>query len=103
MSKQIRVECGGAGWGTKIYLDDEDLLEKITGIYGVKFQVFVNGVTELKLYQRGKPFKFTGKVKVLEVFGEENYCLVDRKYVEELKGKIKQLKKERIELIKKGR
>ena len=100
MSKQIRVECGGAGFGTKIYLDDEDLLKKITGIYGVKFQIFVDGVTELKLYQRGKPFKFTGKAKVLEIFGEENYCLVDREYVEELKGKIKELKKENQELHK---
>ncbi|NVM21309.1 MAG: hypothetical protein HWN68_05970 [Desulfobacterales bacterium] len=100
MSKQIRVECEGAGFGTKIYLDDEDLLKKITGIYGVKFQVFCDGVTELKLYQQGKPFKFTGKAKVLEIFGEENYSLIDRSYIEGLKGKIKELKKENQELHK---
>jgi len=42
----------------------------------------------------GQPTEFIGKAKVIEIFGEENYCLVDREYVEKLKGKIVELRKE---------
>ena len=84
-SKKIKIECGGAGWGTKISVDGKDLLKEVPGIYGIELGIFVDGVTELKLHQRATPVEFNGKVKLIEVFGKENYCLIDREDIPFLK------------------
>ena len=89
MPKKIKIECGGAGWGTKISVDGKDLLKEVPGIYGIEFGIFVDGVTELKLHQRATPVEFNGKVKLIKVFGKESYCLVDPQYMEELKADLK--------------
>jgi len=105
LSKELQIKCGGVGSRTEIYVDGENLFEKVKGIYGVEFKVFVDGVTEVKLYRRGKPFRFDGKAKIIEIFGEENYCLIDREYLEvlkiqvdELANKIVKLEKEKTEV-----
>ena len=92
MPKKIKIECGGAGWGTKIFVDGKDLLKEVPGIYGVELGIFVDGVTELKLHQRATPVEFNGKVKLIEIFGEKNYCLIDRKYIQDLKKQIEELR-----------
>ena len=92
MSKKIKIECGGVGWGTKISVDGKDLLKEVPGIYGVELGIFVDGVTELKLHQRATPIEFNGKVKLIEIFGQENYCLIDRKYIQDLKKQIEELR-----------
>ena len=100
MSKKIKIECGGAGWGTKISVDGKDLLKEVPGIYGVELGIFVDGVTELKLHQRATPVVFEGKAKIIKVFSDEEYCLVDRDYLKELRKEMDGLKKERDELSK---
>jgi len=99
MSKKIKIECEGAGWGTKISVDGKDLLKDL-GIYGVELSIFADGVTELTLHQKGEPVVFDGKAKIIKVFGEEEYVLVDKEYVNELKGKMRELEKENQELHK---
>lgn len=94
-SKKIKIECGGAGHDTKISVDGKDLLKEVPGIYGIELGIFVDGVTELKLYQRARPIEFNGKVKLIEVFGKESYCLVDPQYIKELKKQIERVKKGR--------
>ena len=95
MPKKIKIECGGAGWGTKISVDGKDLLKEVPGIYGVELSIFVDGVTELKLHQRATPVEFNGRVKLIEIFGKENYCLIDREDIpllNEIKKSTKSLK-----------
>lgn len=98
MSKKIKIECGGAGWGTKISVDGKDLLKEVPGIYGVELGIFVDGVTELKLYQRATPVVFEGKAKIIKVFSDEEYCLVDRQYAEDTKRYIDDLRKKIVSL-----
>ena len=84
-SKKIKIECGGMGRAAKISVGGKDLLKEVPGIYGIELGIFVDGVTELKLHQRATPVEFNGKVKLIEVFGKENYCLIDREDVPLLK------------------
>lgn len=93
-SKKIKIECGGVGWGAKISVDGKDLLKKVPGIYGIELGIFVDGVTELKLYQHGTPVVFEGEAKIIKIFGEKDYCLVTRDYVDDLRKKILSLKAE---------
>ena len=93
MSKELRIEAPGVGHGTKIYLDGEDLCQKIKGIYGIEFKVFVDDVTRVTLHQVAPPVKVTTKAKVIEVFGEEDYMIVDREYFDGLLEEIAELKK----------
>ena len=101
-AKKIKIECPeGKSWDTKVYLDGKDLLKILPGIHGIEFTDFVSdGLIELKLHLTGLPVEFNGKAKIIEIFGEESYCLIDRSYIEELKGKIKELRKENQELHK---
>lgn len=98
-SKKIKIECpDGVSWKTKIYLDGKDLFEMLPGVCGIEFEDFVGGVIKLKIHLVGQPTEFIGKAKIIEIFGKENYTLVERGYVEELKKKIKEIKKEKDEL-----
>lgn len=100
-SKKVKIECpDGVSWKTKIYLDGKDLLKMLPGIRGIEFKDFVDGVIELRLHLVGQPTEFIGRARVIEIFGEENYRLVDRDYIEELKKRIEGLKKENQELHK---
>lgn len=98
MSKKIKIECGGMGRAAKISVGGKDLLKEVPGIYGIELGIFVDGVTELKLYQHGQPVVFEGEAKIIKIFGEKEYCLVTRDYVDDLRKKILSLK---AELIKK--
>jgi len=97
-SKKIKIECGGMGRATKISIGGKDLLKEVPGIYGIELRIFVDGVTELKLYQHGKPVVFEGEVKLIKVFGDKEYCLVNKQYDRDSKQRIVDLKKEILSL-----
>jgi len=89
-NKKIRIKCpDGRSWNTKIYLNGEDLLKMLPGIRGIEFEDFVDDVIKLKLHLVAPPTEFVGEAKIIEIFGEKNYCLVDAGYIDELKAKIK--------------
>lgn len=94
-SKKIKIECQGAGHTTKIYVGGKDLIKAVPGIYGVELSIFVDDIVKLKLYERAHPVVFRGKAKIIEIFGEENYCLVDPQYIEGLKKETEEVRKER--------
>lgn len=94
--KKIKIESPkGIGHATKIYVDGEDLTKIVPGIYGIELSIFVDDVVNLKLHQHAPPVLFEGKVGIIEVFGKENYCLVDPQYIGELKKETERVKKVR--------
>lgn len=95
-SKKLRIECpDGISWKTKVYLDGKDLLEMLPGICGIEFEDFVDNVVKIKIHLTAQPIEFIGKAKIIEIFGKENYTLVERGYIEGLKKKIEEIRKER--------
>jgi len=59
--KPIKIVTGIAGWDTKLYINGEDVTEKIGGIFGIDIEIRVDGLPRVTINRFASNIEFESK------------------------------------------